>query len=163
VVKVLFVDDEPMVLTGLRRIFWEYSDIIDASFAGSGQEAIEMMKANPAEVVVTDISMPGMTGDALIAELYKNFPKVLPIVLSGHWTPVVSSHKLGPSVKLLAKPVQAKMLLEAILEAASLTKLVPESPSASSFGLFNAETAQHTDLADTWVMMTEHQNHRSEA
>ena len=64
--RILFVDDEPMILEaiqhGLRcmRAEWE------VKFANSGAEALEMMGQIPFDIVITDMRMPGMDGAQLL-------------------------------------------------------------------------------------------------
>ena len=60
--KLLFVDDDPAILQGLRRMLRVMRDEWEMSFAESGQQALRMMKKVPVDMVVTDMRMPGMDG-----------------------------------------------------------------------------------------------------
>ena len=73
--RVLIVDDEPLVRTGIRyRIPWgEYRMQVVAE-AGSVQEAIAVLQGQEIDVVFTDIVMPGGNGLELLQWLRENHP-----------------------------------------------------------------------------------------
>lgn len=114
---VLFVDDEPNVLEGIRRALRGYAEKWECLFARDGAEALEVLASRPVRVVVTDIAMPMMDGRTLIAQMYDSFPEVVTLVLSGHWTQAISARQLGPAVRFLGKPISRDRLIAAIREA----------------------------------------------
>jgi len=59
-IRVIFVDDEPRVLEGLKRMLRPKRNEWQMTFVGSAQAALEALRAEPCEVVVTDMRMPGM-------------------------------------------------------------------------------------------------------
>ncbi len=67
--NLLFVDDEPRILDGIRRSLRPYCDQWICHFAGSTQEALECMDQTSVDVVVSDINMPGRNGLELLAHL----------------------------------------------------------------------------------------------
>ena len=62
--RIVFVDDEPNLLAGLRRMLRIKRDVWDTQFAESGQQALALMAEQPFDVVVSDMRMPGMDGGA---------------------------------------------------------------------------------------------------
>lgn len=82
--RILFVDDEPNVLDGLRRMLRRHRDEWEMIFAGSGAEALARMAEAPCDVIVTDMKMPGMSGAELLEKVVKVYPGMARIVLSGH-------------------------------------------------------------------------------
>ncbi|MFH0070860.1 response regulator, partial [Peribacillus sp. NPDC056705] len=61
-ITLLLVDDEPMLLQSMVDNDWASIGIGAVRQAASGQEAAEVLKAHPVDIVVTDIRMPGMSG-----------------------------------------------------------------------------------------------------
>ena len=60
--RVLFVDDKPRVLEQLQQMLASRKDQWDMSFALGGEAALTLLAATPYDVVISDISMPGMDG-----------------------------------------------------------------------------------------------------
>jgi len=112
--KIIIADDEPHVLEAIRRNLEPLAEDWDIRFAANGHEVLAAMAEGPADVVVTDIAMPGLDGKALIVQLYHRFPNTVPVVLSGHWVPALASRELGPHVRFLAKPASTEVLVWAI-------------------------------------------------
>jgi DNA-binding NarL/FixJ family response regulator len=79
--RILFVDDEPSVLNGLRRSFREVP--WEMLFLNSPKEAITECRERPVDVVVSDMRMPGMNGVELIIELRRYTPETAYIILTG--------------------------------------------------------------------------------
>ena len=72
--RVLFVDDEPNVLEGLKRMLHPFRHEREMKFAASGPEALEILAGTPAEVIVTDMQMPGINGGVLLTEVARRYP-----------------------------------------------------------------------------------------
>ncbi|MBI9081566.1 MAG: response regulator [Pseudodesulfovibrio sp.] len=81
--RILFVDDEVMVLNGLRRMLSRKRNEWDMDFVSSGVEALEKMDESSWDVIVTDMLMPGMSGGELLEEVSRKHPQVVRISLSG--------------------------------------------------------------------------------
>jgi len=71
--KVMFIDDAPEVIDGMRRSFRKMRDDWEMSFFEDPTEALEVLRANPDHIVVADWMMPRMTGIELCAAI-RNFP-----------------------------------------------------------------------------------------
>ncbi len=70
--KVLFVDDEPNFLAGLRRMLRGQRDHWELFFAGGADEALELVKREKIDTIVSDVNMPRKTGFDLLAALKGN-------------------------------------------------------------------------------------------
>ena len=81
--RILFVDDEPRVLEGLRRMLHSLRNDWEMKFVASGAEALQCLAATPFDVLVTDVRMPEMSGVELLQEVIQQYPEVIRIVLSG--------------------------------------------------------------------------------
>ena len=73
-IRVIFVDDEPRVLEGLKRMLRPKRNEWQMTFVGSAQAALDALKAEPCEVVVTDMRMPGMNGAELLEVVQREYP-----------------------------------------------------------------------------------------
>jgi signal transduction histidine kinase len=77
---VLFVDDEEKILKALRRTLRE--EPYQCLFALGGHEALDILDTHPIHVMVTDMYMPGMSGEELLQHLQVHFPQVIRLILS---------------------------------------------------------------------------------
>src|ERR1017187_3520493 len=83
--RILFVDDEPILLDGLRRMLLPHRARWETMFAGGGDAALRMLEACPCDVVVTDLRMPGMDGVQFLERVRDRFPGIVRIILVGPW------------------------------------------------------------------------------
>lgn len=83
-IKVLIVDDHPVVRFGLRTMFESESNIVVTGMAGSAKEAFAEVERDPPDVVLMDLRMPEMQGTDAIAELRRLHPDVRILVLTNY-------------------------------------------------------------------------------
>lgn len=81
-IKVLVVDDHPMVLEGMRSMLLQISFVEITGTAPNAYEAIERIKENIPDIVITDINMPEVSGIELTAKIRKEFPAVRVVAMS---------------------------------------------------------------------------------
>jgi len=124
--KILFVDDEPMVLQGLKRMLRGMRNEWDMAFVESGEKALEMLESVPFEIIVTDMRMPGMHGAALLAEVQKKFPKIVRIVLSGDSDQDLILKSVRTAHQYLSKPCDADTLKDTVSRACTLRELLKD-------------------------------------
>ncbi|RJP20878.1 MAG: HD domain-containing protein [Deltaproteobacteria bacterium] len=79
---VLFVDDEEYVLSALERLFLDSG--LRVLRAGSGEEALELVRSGPVAVVVSDNLMPGMRGVELLSRVRDLSPDTARVLLTGY-------------------------------------------------------------------------------
>ena len=82
--RILFVDDEPLVLQGLQRMLRSMRDEWEMEFAEGGANALERLAQAHFDVVVSDMLMPGINGAALLAAVMQRHPRTVRIILFGH-------------------------------------------------------------------------------
>jgi two-component system invasion response regulator UvrY len=82
--RVLIADDHAIVRKGLRDILREASEEALVGEASNGLEALELARAEPWDVVVLDITMPGASGLAVLKQLKRDRPKLPVLMLSMH-------------------------------------------------------------------------------
>lgn len=102
--RLLFVDDDPMVLAGLRRALHEMRNEWQMEFASSGQEALQAMSSSRFDAVISDMRMPGMDGAELLDRIKSRHPEVIRIVLSGQSEKDAMLRSIAPAHQYLAKP-----------------------------------------------------------
>lgn len=132
--RVLFVDDDAMVLEGLRRLLEPQKDQWEMAFAGGGQAALTMMEATPFDVVVSDTRMPGMDGAELLQKVCDKYPNVVRIVLVGQKEMEGALKAVSVAHQFLLKPCDPSMLRVAIARATSLSDVLTSKLLASIVG-----------------------------
>jgi HD-like signal output (HDOD) protein len=121
---LLFVDDEPRVLQGLQRQFYNMRLEWQMNFLESGARALEFMALTPVDVLVTDMMMPGMDGAQLLVEVRDRYPKTVRLVLSGHSDRESIMKLVGPAHQYLSKPCNTQELRTAIGSSFALRDLL---------------------------------------
>ena len=125
--RLVFVDDEPLVLQGLRRSLHAMCGEWTMEFAPGGAEALQLMAQQPFDVVVTDMRMPGMDGAQLLQEVRTRYPQTIRIVLSGHSSRESLLRSVAPSHQSLSKPCTVDELKQRIARAFALHELLENS------------------------------------
>ncbi len=83
--KVMIVEDEELILQGIRNILdWEALGLEVVHMAHDGTEALQMWEEEPVHIVVTDISMPEMDGLTLLRKIREKEEQVRFIILTGY-------------------------------------------------------------------------------
>jgi HD-like signal output (HDOD) protein len=82
--RILFVDDDAPVLSGLRVRLHRLRSKWDMHFVESGAQAVQTLETSHFDVVVTDMRMPGMDGAELLRIVRDRWPDIIRIVLSGY-------------------------------------------------------------------------------
>ena len=83
-IKVVVVDDHAVVREGLKRIVSESGGMVVSGEAADGQEAMRLIRSEPCDVVLLDISMPNKSGLDVLKELHAESPRLPVLVLSMH-------------------------------------------------------------------------------
>jgi HD-like signal output (HDOD) protein len=132
--RVLFVDDEPRVLEGLRHMLRTQRQEWEMAFAPSGEAALALMEASPYDVIVSDMRMPAMDGAKLLDRVRELHPQVVRIVLSGH-TELSSALRAVPVAhQFLAKPCDTGTLRVAVERACHLKSLLNDDSIRRTVG-----------------------------
>lgn len=114
--RVLFVDDEPRILDGLRRSLRVKRGDWDMAFATSGATALELLAQSPHDVIVSDMRMPGMDGAELLSHVRERHPEVARVVLSGHTEAEAAIKVAVAGHRFLTKPSEGDSLIGIISE-----------------------------------------------
>ena len=123
-IRIIFVDDELNVLQGMRRSLHAMRSEWTMEFVLGGVEALAALKASPADVIVTDMRMPGMDGWQLLTEVRKLYPQTVRLILSGHAEATSIMRAVGMAHQYLAKPCESAAIKSAIVQTLKLRHLV---------------------------------------
>lgn len=111
---ILFVDDEELILSGLKRGMRRHRSEWEMSFANSGAEACEIINTTPTDIIITDMQMPKMDGAELLEIVREKSPDTARVVLSGYAKDEVILKVIGPAHQYLAKPCDFKEIEDTI-------------------------------------------------
>jgi len=116
----LFVDDDLNVLLGLGRTMRVVEKEWQVVTASSGVEALKMMGQAPADVVVSDMQMPGMDGIELLANISKQYPNTIRFILSGYEQSADALRAANFAHRFLAKPIEVTEIATIIKQTLAL-------------------------------------------
>jgi HD-like signal output (HDOD) protein len=125
--RILFVDDEPMILQGIQHSLRGMRSEWEVQLAGSGAEALETMAQAPFDVVITDMRMPGMDGAQLLDLVKAKFPRTVRIILSGQSDRETILRSVGPSHQYLSKPCDLDELKQRLVRAFALRDMLNDT------------------------------------
>ena len=133
-IRILFVDDDSNVIQAMRRTMHCMRNEWDMEFVSSGPEALQCLARNPADVIVTDMRMPGMDGWQLLAEVKSLYPQTVRLVLSGYAEPGAIMRLVGTAHQYIAKPGESEVLKTAIAQTQLMRRLLSSEEIALMVG-----------------------------
>jgi DNA-binding NtrC family response regulator len=115
--RILLVDDEPFVLEALEMLLRRQRPDWAVRLAPGSAEALDALAAEPADVIVSDLGMPGMDGAALLERVSRTHPGTARVLLSGLGAGELAA--LGAAAHVsVQKPCDTQTLCAAIERAA---------------------------------------------
>jgi len=114
--RMMLVDDEERFLSTTKKLLAKKG--YDVLTALSGAEALEILRTHNIHVVILDVKMPGMDGNATLKEIKRQFPLTEVIMLTGHATmeSAIDGLKAG-AVDYLMKPSDIDEIIKKAEEA----------------------------------------------
>ncbi len=131
---VVFVDDEPAVLDGLRRMLRPLRRSWRLEFAESAEAALELLERSPVDVVVSDIRMPHMDGVALLSRIRDRYPGTARVVLSGHADRKLALGAARCAHQYLQKPCDADTVRQTLERVVRLRRVLGADPVREAVG-----------------------------
>jgi DNA-binding NarL/FixJ family response regulator len=146
-IRILIADDHSIVRDGLKRILAATPDLQVTGEAAGGDEALALVRANDYDVVMLDMSMPGLSGIDLIKRLKLEKPRLKILVLSMHGESQYAARVLkAGAAGYLSKDSAAEALLGALRKIAAGGVHIGEAAAA---GLLQAgDKPPHETLSD---------------
>jgi HD-like signal output (HDOD) protein/ActR/RegA family two-component response regulator len=125
--RILFVDDEPLLLKGLERSLRGMRKEWEMEFVLGGPQALDAMGRRPFDVVISDMRMPGMDGAKLLELVKEHFSQTVRMVLSGQSDKDAVFRAIRPAHQYLSKPCEIEELKQK-LKCALARRDVLDSP-----------------------------------
>jgi putative nucleotidyltransferase with HDIG domain len=122
--RILFVDDDQIILKTLDASLTGMKGEWELCFASSGPAALKTLQEAVVDVVVTDLLMPGMDGAQLLTEVARRHPQVVRMVLSGQTDRELALRLIGPAHQYLTKPFHPAQFRTAMTQAFALQDLL---------------------------------------
>jgi HD-like signal output (HDOD) protein/ActR/RegA family two-component response regulator len=135
--RLLFVDDEPRVLDGLRQSLRGKRKVWDMVFASGGAAALQELERGPFDVVVSDMRMPGMDGATVLAKVASQQPQAVRMILSGQMEEASAARAAAVAHRFLAKPCDSETLVDTITRALELRALLSSDRMRECVGGMN--------------------------
>ena len=149
-IRVLLADDHGLVREGLRGILAKGEDIEIAAEAANGDEVLALVRKQEFDLALLDLSMPGLSGIALIKRLKVEKPKLRILVLSMHGEAQYAARALKAGASgYLTKDSAAAQLLGAIRKIAAGGVQISEAAAAELIGASaTGDSPPHQALSD---------------
>ncbi len=131
--RILLVDDEPMVLRAMERVLEMSLSDCDIVKAENGRQALELSETQPADIIVSDMCMPDLSGSELLDVIHERYPQTVRMILSARagseygLSAIESAHQyfLKPGdIVSLARKLQRVLDLRARLPNRELDRIV---------------------------------------
>ncbi len=141
--RILCVDDEPNILAALRRLFRQTG--YQVRVANSGAEGLQLLEADEADLVISDMRMPEMDGAAFLKQVRQRWPRTLRILLTGYADigSTVEAINQGEVFRYISKPWDDQDLLLIVRHALERLELERERARLEAL-----TTQQNEELKD---------------
>lgn len=118
--RVLLADDHRIMREGLRQLFGLMPDIEVVGEATSGAEVLDALREFEIDLLLLDMTMPGISGDDLITRIRSHYPTLPILVLSMHEEPQIAQRALKAGANgYLTKDQDSQTLLSAVRKVSS--------------------------------------------
>ncbi len=118
--RVLFVDDNQSWLNALRRSLRRTCPDWNVSFAVDGFTALKLFETEAFDVIVSDLSMPGLRGDSLLHQISEKYPETIRFMLSGMTEVECKTSGRNLAMEFISKDIDPQDLMYRIARGVSL-------------------------------------------
>ncbi len=124
--RILFVDDDLLVLKGIQRSVDELTSDWECDFASSGPRALEKLRSGHFDAVITDMLMPGMDGAQLLELISQEMPDVLRFILTGNVKDAQILRVVPLVHQMIPKPSDIEYIYSLVEKACRLRDLLSD-------------------------------------
>jgi HD-like signal output (HDOD) protein len=153
--RILFVDDDPNLLAGLRRMLHSEREHWDTSYAIGADEALALMENCDFDVVISDMQMPGMDGADLLMRVRERNPSTVRIVLSGQTDRAAAVKAARVAHQFLNKPTDAQTLKNAVGRARELEHRLGQTRLRSALGRMESLPSPSTTIQSLHLALSD--------
>lgn len=123
--RILLIEDDLNIATGLRKVMQREG--YEVHFLTRGDEGLSVGLAEPFDVVVTDLKLPGLDGLSVVRQLHKAKPKLPIVLITAHGTTetAIEATKWG-AFDYILKPFEVDELLDVIAKALETSRLMTD-------------------------------------
>jgi DNA-binding NarL/FixJ family response regulator len=141
-IRILIADDHAIVRGGLLQLFGLAGDVTVVAQATNGGQVIESLRCTPCDLVLLDLSMPGISGIELIGRIRAHVPELPILVLSMHNEALVARRALKAGASgYMTKDGDPETLLMAVRKVAAGGRYI--DPGLAEQMVFENEGGQH--------------------
>lgn len=131
--KILLVDDEPDLLTGLKRSFVKRLPDTDVLTAANGNEALDILAKEEVAIVLMDIMMGDISGLEVLDRIHKNKPEQTVILMTGYGTIELAVDAIRRGAwDFVTKPLELDSLTRVLLKGLERSRLMNENRNLRS-------------------------------
>ncbi|MFA6313466.1 MAG: response regulator transcription factor [Sterolibacterium sp.] len=154
-IRIVIADDHAMVRGGLKQIVATTSDIEVVGEATHGHQVLAMLAETPADLLLLDMTMPGLSGVDLIRHLHEETPAIPILVLSMHNEVQVVARALKAGASgYVTKDSEPEILLLAIRKIAAGGKYIdPALVDAMVFDARDRDSLPHDSLSEREIQI----------
>lgn len=148
-IELLLVDDHAVVRQGYRRLMERRPDLHVAAEAADAEEALRCLRTHPIDLIVLDLSLPGMGGIELTRRILQRYPEVRILVFSMHRDPLFASQALrAGALGYITKSSTPETLIQAIYKVARNEKVLsPDIAPEMALSLLDGESNPVSELS----------------
>jgi response regulator RpfG family c-di-GMP phosphodiesterase len=133
--SLLFVDDEPNILSALKRLFRPHGYRIRT--AEGGAAGLELLEQEPADLVISDMRMPQMDGAKFLEHVREKWPDTMRILLTGYAdvSSTIAAINKGEIFRYISKPWDDNDIVLLVKQALELKNLAQEKQRLEALAL----------------------------
>lgn len=148
-IELLLVDDHAVVREGYRRLFERRADLHVAAEASNADEALQALRTTHVDLIVLDLSLPGMGGIELSQRILQRFPEARILVFSMHRDPIFASQAMrAGALGYVTKSSSPETLIQAIYKVARNEKVLsPDIAPEMALSLLDGESNPASELS----------------
>jgi len=136
--RILFVEDNAVMLQMYGLMLSGESEVWEVSLAADGAQALALMERASFDVIVSDMQMPGMTGAELVRRVRELYPQTSRIIISGVSDQKEVADALGETHQFIAKPFDLKTLKATLSRLNALDRYLQDEKLKTLVGRLGA-------------------------